>query len=144
MSLADFKVVKRTIEGKGFSFEVRGLGFEDFASLLQIHLDDLGEVLDLYEKQGVKELNQIAIGKMFTGIVKDAPGLVASIIATAADEPDMVNQASKLPIITQYEALAAVFALTCEEVGNIKKILESVGEIAKDFRKNAKQGGSGS
>ena len=51
---------------------------------------------------------------------------------------------AKLPMMTQWDALSAIFTLTCEEIGNAKKIMETVAEAARSLRENQKPGVSAS
>ena len=53
MALADFTPDKVTVPlGKTASVDVRGLGIQDFSQLMHVHLDDLGGLIELYEKSG--------------------------------------------------------------------------------------------
>lgn len=135
MSLAEFQPETITITHKKVSFPVRGLSLQDISSLLRTHSDDLEAVFEMYEQEA-NGLNfgNMAMAKFATRLIADAPGLVSHLIALAADEPTMVNNAARLPLITQIEALKAVGQLTFEEVGGVKKLLAELSGLVNQVR----------
>jgi len=135
MALSDFTPEIITIgAGKKATFDVRGLSFLDLSSLLRTHHNDLENLFDLYEKEAGQDISNIAMAKYATALIKDAPGLVAHLIALAADEPEMVNQVHRLPLLSQVDALRAIGKLTFEEVGGVKKLMGMIAELASELK----------
>jgi len=123
MALADFTPDKVTVPlGKTASVDVRGLGIQDFSQLMHVHLDDLGGLIELYEKSG-GNFTEAGLLQFVLRLVTDAPGLVAHAIALAADEPTLVDKASSLPIPVQLKLVQTIGALTFEDFGGAKKTM---------------------
>lgn len=135
MALSDFTPEQTTIPIGNTSITVRGLSLVDISSLMRTHLSDLEAVIELYEKSAQTEgLSSIALGKFAIALVKDAPGLVAHMIALAADEPAMTETASRIKILDQIKLLKAIGALTFEEVGGVKKLMGEFTEMLQRMR----------
>ena len=137
MALADFTPETVSIKAGRATIAVHGLSFTDISSLIKTHFDDLDGLFDIYEKHSGADFSNIAMGRYAVGLVKEAPGLVAHIIALAADEPDLVDVAAKLPLLAQVEALQAIGKLTFEEIGGVKKMLEAMKDLAAQVRPGA-------
>lgn len=147
MALSDFKPDTVTIAiqpNKGDSsptVELRGLSFHDFSKLIRVHYHDLDGLFDLYENSAGQDLTAIAAGRFATTLIADAPGLVAHIIALAADDEAALDIAQQLPLIVQIEALKTIGGLTFSDVEEVKKMLALVmGQLEKI---SPKQGQSG-
>lgn len=139
MALSDFTPETIEIKSKRVSFEVRGLSMIDLSSLLRVHYDDLENLFRLYEEEGDKpEFSNVAMARYATKLISDAPGLVSHIIALAADEPQMVDQAKRLPMMVQLDALKAIGKLTFEEVGGVKKLVEMLRGLVKEVAPSGK------
>lgn len=140
MSLADFQPETLTVSTKRSSFEVRGLSFVDISQLVRTHMNDLEALFTMYEQEanGVG-FGNLAMARFATRLISDAPGLVSHVIALAADEPEMVNQATRLPLLTQVDALKKIGTLTFEEVGGAKKLLEMVVELVENLQPEKSQ-----
>lgn len=139
MALSDFTPETIEIKSKRVSFEVRGLSMIDLSSLLRVHYDDLENLFRLYEEEGDKpEFSNVAMARYATKLISDAPGLVSHIIALAADEPQMVDQAKRLPMMVQLDALKAIGKLTFEEVGGVKKLVEMLRGLVKEVAPSVK------
>lgn len=140
MSLSEFKPDTLEVKTKKVSFEVRGLSFIDLSSLLRTHLNDLESLFTLYEKDSAAgAVSNMAMARYATSLIREAPGLVAHIIALAADEPEMVNNAARLPLLAQTDALQKIGKLTFEEVGGVKKLMAQISQLASDLRGNQGQ-----
>lgn len=137
MSLADFQPETKNVALGKTSVAVRGLTFFDISKLIKTHYEDLGNVFDMYESSAGDDLSNIAMGKMAMTLVKDAPGLVAHIIALAADEEDFVNVVHKINFLKQLEILKAIGSLTFEEVGSVKKMIADVMELVANLKPDA-------
>lgn len=135
MSLADFKPETKTIKGRNFEFTVRALSFTDLSALIRLHYTDLEALFTLYEQEAAGGgMSTVAIGRYATSLIKDAPGLVSHIIARAADEPELVDVAGRLPLLAQIDSLQAIGKLTFEEVGGAKKLMERMMALVKDLK----------
>lgn len=145
MSLSDFTpdteevVVKRAKKGD-MVFAVRGLSFLDISKVVRVHYDDLEGIFDLYETHGGGDLSYIAMGKFAMALVNDAPGLVAHIIALAADDEANLEKAQTLPLMAQIDALKAIGRLTFSDVEDIKKTLKKALDLMRETRESRTPG----
>lgn len=135
MALSDFQPDTITIAvGSKTTFDVRGLSFIDLSSIMRTHFNDLENLFELYEKEAGQDISNISMARYATALIKDAPGLVAHLIALAADEPEMVNKVHRLPLLSQVDALRAIGKLTFEEVGGVKKLIGMITDLASELR----------
>jgi hypothetical protein len=142
MALADYQPQRQTIPFKGGSFEVKGLSLDDVAVLMKHHLTDLDELFELYAKNVNPEMAVAVTAQYAVSLVREAPGLVAQIIALAAEEPDMVPMARKLSMPIQVEALKTIATLTFDDAGGAKKFYESLIGLVAGLRPPAATTGS--
>jgi hypothetical protein len=70
------------------------------------------------------------MGAFASKLTTVAPGVVASLIAAGADEPD-VSIAASLPFPVQVEALEQIGKLTFATEGAAKKVMETVIRMVK-------------
>ena len=139
MSLSDFTpdteeiIIKRAKKGD-VAFEVRGLSFQDISKIVRVHYDDLEGLFDIYETHGGSDLSYVAMGKFAMGLINDAPGLVAHIIALAADDEANLEKAQRLPLTAQIDALKAIGRLTFSDVEDIKKMLRKAMDLMRDTK----------
>lgn len=135
MSLSDFQPETITVSHRRITLELRGLSFVDISSLMRTHMNDLETLFDMYEQEANNiSFGNVAMARYVTRLVSDAPALVSHIIALAADEPEMVNKAAKLPLTLQLDSLKAIGKLTFEEVGGVKKLLEMLNDLVAEVR----------
>lgn len=134
MALSDYQPERKAIQFKGGSFQVKGLSLDDVAVLMKHHLDDLDNLLELYARDVSNEFVVSATAQYAVSLIREAPALVANVIALAAEEPDRVDNARRLPIPVQVEALKAIGALTFEESGGAKKFFESLRDLVMRVR----------
>lgn len=135
MALSDFKPETLTVSTKKVSFEVRGLSFVDLSSIVRLHYHDLEALFELYAADSASgAVTNLAIARYATTLIREAPGLVSHIIALAADEPEMVNNAARLPLLAQTDALQKIGKLTFEEIGGVKKMMAQISQLASDLR----------
>lgn len=141
MALADFQPETETIviaKARGNRPEttvtVRGLSFNDISKLVRVHYSDLDGLFDMYELAGGQDLTAIATGKFALRLVNDAPGLVAHIIALAADEEDQLETVTMLPLTVQLEAIRKIATLTFSDVEQLKKALAQVMGLVGDMK----------
>lgn len=135
MALADYKAPKLPVTIANTEIQVRGLSIADIVNIMQVHLDDLAGVMTIYENAGgsLTEENIMSFG---ITLCKDAPGLVANIIAVSADEPDQVDQAASLSIMEQIRVLEAVGRMTFTDVNSVKLL---AGAVRDQFRVLSRQ-----
>lgn len=138
MSLAEFQPDTEvvTIPGrrgkKETTFEVRGLSFHDLSKIIRVHYHDLEGLFDLYQSSAGTDLTALATGRFAVALVNDAPGIVAHIIALAADEEEQLEKVQTLTLMTQYDALTKIAKLTFSDVEDVKKIMAQVmGQVGK-------------
>lgn len=138
MALSDYVAPTETIvtgkdkDGNDTTMTVRGLGLADVSKIIRVHYNDLGALFDIYEQSAGGDLSAIAAGKFTTQLIVDAPGLIAHVIALAADEEGAIEIAQRLPMMVQYEALKAIGGLTFSDIEDVKKMFAQVmGQMDK-------------
>lgn len=129
MSLADYQPARTTVPFKGGSFDVRGLSADDLGVLLKHHLPDLDKLFELYAEGVDERMAVFGTAQYAIKLVQEAPGLTAHVIALAADEPERVDQARRLSIPTQVEAIKTIVHLTFDEAGGPKNFFESMKNL---------------
>lgn len=135
MSLADFTPARETVEFKGGSFDVRGLSLDDVSILMRSHLPDVEAIIDLLAKGNAgAEFEVSAVLEHAITLVKEAPGLVANLIALACDEPDEVDKARALSLPVQVRAIETICKVTFDEAGGPKKFVESLVHLLASLR----------
>lgn len=92
--------------------EVRGLTLEEIVALLRKYKDEVLSFLN----SGDGEFDKLTL---------NAPALVAEVIAYAADTPDQVDAAKRLPFAAQVEIITAIWELS---VPDLKKLGESLAK----------------
>ena len=133
MSLADYVVEKATISLKGKPLmEVRGLSLEDVTMLINLHLDDLTRLADMVDTQKENLISRITADGFATKLLLDCPKVAARIIATAADQEDMVDRIRLLPFATSVLALKEISRLTLEDMGGPKELAGLVRQRMTD------------
>lgn len=130
MGLADYQPETRVISLKGGSFSVRGLSLEAFTTLVRQHLPDLEAMWNLGSEvlSGRTELTQDDLTMLAITFAEQAPGFTANVIALASGDTSekAIEGARSLPFPVQVQTLVSISELTFDEVGGIKKALESV------------------
>lgn len=127
MSLSNYRAPKAVVPFKGGQVEVRGITFDDLAILMRNHLDDVDNLVKIFNRPGLTAESAVpAILQNCIGLVREAPGLTAQLIALAADEPENVAEARSLGMAIQVKVIRAIADLTFEEAGGPKKFLESL------------------
>lgn len=126
MTLANFEPITEIVDirskaGK-ISVTVRGLGLHDISQLMRTHAVDLEGLIGIYENSAGSEFTAVALGKFVMELIRQAPGLVAHIIALAADEPSMAEKAGKLGFMDQVKLLKSIGTMTFDEIGGVKKM----------------------
>lgn len=139
MALADYVPECRPVLVNGKTLtSVEGLSFEALAVLVKTHMPDFDAIFEIIES-GEKPLETFMehLQRVSQNIVTQAPGLAANIIAQAAVEPTTeaaISAARRLPFPVQVAALMDIGSLTFEEVGGVKKAMESMTALLLRLR----------
>jgi hypothetical protein len=140
MSLSTYKPKTITVEFPDGDFEVRGLSLPDVAVLVDSHEYVINNIVtkvrtrkEIIEAEGGANDEALAnlMGDLFMEIIRESPMLAANIIAICADEPDQMVNASRLPIVTQVEALTAIGDLTFKDMASVKKFVANVTKLIR-------------
>lgn len=131
MSLSNYQAPKLVVSFKGGQFEVRGITLDDLAILLKNHLNDIENLVDMFQKEPDHEAAVASLLKHSITLIREAPGLVANLIALASDEPDAVDNARSLSMPIQVKAIQSIAQLSFEEAGGPKKFVESLWMLLK-------------
>ena len=122
------------LNSKGGSLTVRGLALDDVAVLMRSHLVDLDKLIDIYQNK-VGDAATVAVFTQYAvTLAKEAPGLMANIIALGCDDGDNVPKYRKLSLPITVRAVEQIVNLTFEEAGGPKKFVESLIEIFRGMR----------
>lgn len=121
MAIKDFHVESRTISFRAGSFEVQGISFNNLVQLFTEARDDMLGAMDLYD--GLAESGEVNTPALIIAALEKFPGLVAKIIALAANEPGSEAKVLMMPFPVQTEALVAIAELTFTEADALKKFL---------------------
>jgi hypothetical protein len=122
LSLAEMRkaLPREEVSYMGTSFFVRGLSLTHVSALVASRRAEVSAALEQWsDAKG-------DAGVFASTLLSTLPGLVAQVIAEAADEPDMAEAAAGLPAPVQVEALAAVARLTFESVDRAGEFLATV------------------
>lgn len=131
MSLADIKVVRETVSFRGGEFAVRAFSLDDVSDLMREDFSGLNEVLGLYNEQTPENIAVASTMHFIVKMIGRAPDLAARIIATAADEIELMDKARTLPIPVQVDAIKKIMNLTFDEWGGPKKFMENLQSLGK-------------
>lgn len=139
MALADYVPESRPVMVKGKPlFNVEGLSLDTLAVLVKTHMPDFDAIMDIVTKgERVTETFLDQLQRVSQSIVVQAPGLAANIIAVASTEElteELIATARRLPFPVQVDALMQIGALTFEEVGGVKKAMESLMALLMRLR----------
>lgn len=141
MPLSEYTVPKEVVPFPGGSFEVRAISLPDVAILIDVHeyaitliVDKIQNRKELLQK-GIDEQNddavQTVVIDLMSELVREAPILIANLIAICADERDSLDNASKLPITSQIDALTKIAKLTFTDLASVKKLAADVMALVR-------------
>lgn len=121
MGLKDLQLPTASVEIPGGSFAVRGLSPVEIEQLVREHRATLGALFDQFKGQLANpEADLMASG---AELLVQAPELMARVICMAADEPDSIDMAMRLPTSVQFAALGKIAALTFTVEGDLGKLV---------------------
>ena len=124
MKLSDVRIPSEDIPFPGDDKQcltVRGLNFTDIDLLWSLYQEPIEDVFNRFLEGQTADIPTIV-----RSVVKDAPALAASIIATANDEPEQVKKALMLPLIVQVDALVKIATMTVSSAAAVKKIVDNL------------------
>lgn len=121
--LSEVVIPTRSIKVGESSFDVQGLSLSILSDLIQNHLEDVSSALAVIDEMQKADLSEESLIASILGIVKEAPKLAAKLIVLASgdDSEKAVEVAISLPTPVQIEAIRAIYELTVEDIGGIKK-----------------------
>lgn len=123
-SLSDLRLPTAEVNvSDGQTITVRGLSVADISEIIREHAMVLN---GLYQTHIVEKAEMPAADVLARALMTEAPEVVARIIAHANDEPESWEIVSKLPGITQINALVEVAVLTFHSEAEVKKLLETL------------------
>lgn len=129
MSLVGYQPPTGTVQFKGGSFDVKGLSLEDVSVLVQTNMANMEHLWALLDN-GIGDGSGINVERIAAEVVAHAPNFARTMIALAAtDDADFeakLTGASRLTVAIQVEAVKMIGTLTFEEVGGVKKFIESL------------------
>lgn len=116
----------------GHTIEVRALSLNELMTLLGDHGGTMSTLFGgLIAKAQAKELTMDHVNAAATGLIMEAPQLVARMIAMANDDftPEGVEAAEHLPAIDQLELLTVAAKETFKSEATVKKLAASLTEV---------------
>lgn len=143
--LSTYTPQTETVEIPGGHLVLRGLCPDDLVVLLRENYESLAMLFNRYiadpdfgqalmSDGAAMQNGEAPMDKAVTDAVLDvlqkAPDLVAQAIALAAEEPGAVQQAKRLPLSVQMEAVEVIVVLTLRAEGGLGKLTERVTRIA--------------
>lgn len=111
------------------AFTVRGVTTDDIGQVIAKHGSEFVAAVTEFKELRAKakgEGSDEDVMKVLTVAATRFPKLFASLIATAADEPDQDVTFAKLPIGVQLEAALAVFNLTFRDGADLKNFAQNL------------------
>lgn len=139
MGIGDFAPQTETIEFPGGSFAVRGLALQDITVLLRAHYATASALFDKYVGESALAAASLEVPgagldmgdpkSVVLEALEVAPGMIADVVALAADEPGSAPLVRKMPVVVQVTAIEAVIRLTMEAEGGMEKFIETVTKI---------------
>lgn len=131
MSLKAYKPETEAVKlGKSGAFNVRGMSTRDISKLLREHMEDIELMFGIYENMSAAGSDSAFVDRVIGHLITEMPLLATKIIVIASDEGEFDEEAlanvEKLPLPIQMDALLKVMKLTFEEVGGVKKFMQTV------------------
>lgn len=121
--LQDLVVSYRTVKYNDNEIKVRGLSLNDLAFIIQDHGKDFGDLFD----------GNLSIAEL----IPKCPGMVAKIIACAADDPDNWEKVNAYPAGLQIKLVEVIWnqsMLSKETVGNfISSLMQGVESLGSEI-----------
>jgi len=128
---------------------VRGLSLEDITSLLHAHLPDITLAVEQYRASLSDVYSTRSMDAFLASMMTGFPKLAAAVIATAADDPEAVDQIRRYPSGVQIKALVAIAELSLEDMGDLSDPSPALANLVRQVmsgplrRETQSLGGSG-
>lgn len=113
----------KVMDGDEVIVTVRGLSPTDIVQLIQINRPAIEELFNRFSGREPETIDDADVAEAGLSMIEAAPGLVAHIIALAADALDQFDQVLVLPVGVQVEALEKIGKLTFSAGGGPKKVM---------------------
>jgi len=127
MAIKDFVLPTKEVSlPDGSTFAVRGLSLQDITLLVAEYGPTMEQFFQKYS--GNPNIPALAVGME---LIREAPMLVAHLIALAADEPDAKVSVLRFPLTVQQEGLERIIELTFDANGGPGKFVEAVKKLAR-------------
>jgi hypothetical protein len=129
MALSKVVLQTKQVEFAGGEFVLHGLSLSDAISLVLQQKEEMEQVFDFAEANGLHLGNVDA--DVAAKLVTQLPDFAGRLIATAAHEPDAWGIARDLPAPVQFEALEAVARLTFRDAAGFRSFVGKVMAAVK-------------
>lgn len=124
MGLGDYLPTRPLIVGGQQIATLRGLSLADAGVLMDGYAEPLALVWSKhFADPAADQVDRMAIAKT---LLQVAPGAVAAMIALAADQPEDVEKAAKLPFPVQLQAMLDIGELTFGSEAEVKNFVATV------------------
>lgn len=117
------KTAKIEISGPENYVEVRGLSLNDVVQLVMLHREVIEELFNRFSGRDPDDITEADAAQTIMEMVEKAPGMVAHIIALAADALDQYDTVVQLPVGVQVTCLEKIGEFTFATGGGPKKLL---------------------
>lgn len=137
MALKEYAPKREIVNFPGGSFEVRGISLPDVSLLIDVHEHVISIIAEKARNRaeliGSDDpiMVQEAMTDLISEMIREAPSLIGYVIAICADEEDSYNQALKLPVTVQIDALTKIANLTFTDMASIKKLAADVMRLVR-------------
>lgn len=138
MPLATSTVLRKKIEWPGGDVEVRAIGLQDVAIIIDAHQATVDRIATMISSR--KDLdfdNNVIVVDTIMEAIRESPLLVANLIALCADESEHMEAASKIPLPAQIEILQAISDITFKDEAALKKFMADVTKLIRGMVPNA-------
>lgn len=134
MSIADYQPPKASIAlPGGSSFEVRGISLPDVSVLWRFHAETIEALFVKIKAYQGREWSDFLTLNLIAELVDESPILIATIIALAADEFEMLDKVRHFPVPVMVEAIRQIAVLTFDDASGPGKMLAGVLDLIGGF-----------
>lgn len=116
---------------RGESMTVRGLGFEDISLLIADHVEEITEIVELWQSSKTDIFSQANLQTFVLTLVRHSPTLVAEVISRGADATDEIETVRKLPFAIQIAAMSEIGNMTMEDLGGLGNLAAVAATVVK-------------
>lgn len=134
--LSDYRPIRKKVyvgsEGDAdFFFHVRALSLNDIEELISRYAEDMNDLIETYNRVAAGKADGIAMEGFMSGALKSFPELMTEIIVCASDDTGegAVENARRLPLPVQVDALMMIYGLTFGANGGVVKFVSQISGI---------------